>query len=430
MNRRLLRYSFITFLGIVLGLLIPLMFIFVDLKVLGLPFDFEHSKNLVKSQLAYSFSLFIFPILLGVMSFLFLTLKNERDRSRKYVEYVTSILNGITDPVIVCDQLGFILDSNNSFKSLFGSKQILRLNQIKEDLLEAIHIRELINELEIECEDKKRFFSVKRSSLFDKEFRFVIAFSEITHIKEQQHIIEDQKMKLHETAHLSALGEMASGFAHEINNPLTIISGQLSLIERSVKKGDFNPEKTMERIKTSFRTIDRISHIILALRNLARSSSEVTIERKTIFEIVEDVISLSQMKLSGTNIKFETKFNGLEKEFVFGDQIQLGQVFVNLINNAVDAISDTPEPWIRFEISLGESDYYFSVTDSGSGIPEELYRKVFEPMFTTKPVGKGTGLGLSLSKSIMERHKGNLIIDRQSPHTRFVVSLPRSLKQV
>jgi signal transduction histidine kinase len=96
------------------------------------------------------------------------------------------------------------------------------------------------------------------------------------------------------------------------------------------------------------------------------------------------------------------------------------------MSNSFDAVETLPEKWIQVETrDLGER-VEFSVTDSGSGIPAEYRARLLQPFFTTKEIGKGTGLGLSVSRGIVEAHQGSLTLDTQCPHTRFVVSLPKT----
>lgn len=426
MRPHIFKYVIFTLFGIFLGVCIPLVFIFLDLQELGLHFDYNNAQEVARSQLIYPFSFIVFPFLFGVTSFLFGVVQNERDRSKKYGEYVTAILNGISDPVLVYTHQGKIIDSNTGFRNLFGLQQIKNVEEIQKGILKTLENKNLIEELCLDVgEGISRCFTIKRSLLLHGDHRYVLAFTDITHIKEQQRVIEEQKAKLHDAARLSALGEMASGFAHEINNPLMIISGHVTMMERLVKKEKFDAEKFIEKAGIIFKTIDRISHIIQALRNLARNTDSINLTRLTIAEVVEDISSLSKMKLSGRDVDLSIHLNGLDKREIRCDLVQLGQVFINLINNAVDAVEDIPQAWIRFEVQESESSYIFSVTDSGLGISETISKKIFEPMFTTKPVGKGTGLGLSLSRSIIEKHNGHLELDQKSPNTRFLVVLPK-----
>src|SRR5262249_34026595 len=103
---------------------------------------------------------------------------------------------------------------------------------------------------------------------------------------------------------------------------------------------------------------------------------------------------------------------------------QIGQVLLNLLSNAFDAVEHAPEKWVALSFSHQDGRVEIAIEDSGPGIPGDLRQRMFQPFFTTKPVGKGTGLGLSISHGIIHAHGGSLVLDESSDHTRFVMSLP------
>ena len=109
-----------------------------------------------------------------------------------------------------------------------------------------------------------------------------------------------------------------------------------------------------------------------------------------------------------------------------GDQVQLSQVFINLLNNSYDALCDAQNKWIKIELKESDTEFLISFIDNGAGIQEDIKQKIFNPFFTTKEFGKGTGLGLGISKAIMEKHNGELLLDSTHPHTCFIVKLPRT----
>jgi signal transduction histidine kinase len=117
----------------------------------------------------------------------------------------------------------------------------------------------------------------------------------------------------------------------------------------------------------------------------------------------------------------ENEFNGTE---IACRPIELGQVFINLLNNSFDAISDLEEKVIWIKIHQIQNSIRISFIDSGKGIPQEIERRMFDPFFTTKPVGKGVGIGMSISKKIIEMHRGTIQVDRNSPFTKIDITIP------
>ena len=241
-------------------------------------------------------------------------------------------------------------------------------------------------------------------------------------VKLEQKLNLERAKNIHSSKLLS-LGEMAAGIAHEINNPLAIIDGHNRLMLKKSKRQALQSIDLQEIANTVFKNVKRISSIIGVLRRFSRddSGSELGVEK--VGDIVDDSMALCRSRIESHGIKLECYVEdpGLE---VQTSGTQISQVIVNLLNNATHAVSKLEQPWIKLEISCKEEKIFFSVTDSGKGIPPENRDRLFEPFFTTKPAGEGTGLGLSICKSIATEHLGDLFIDKDCPHTRFVLVLP------
>ncbi len=249
---------------------------------------------------------------------------------------------------------------------------------------------------------------------------------EIEVLKRTQEI-EHQQMMIQNSARLSSLGEMAGSIAHEINNPLTIINGYMNMLRKAMDRGELSQERfhmVSDRIEN---TVSRISAIIKGLLHLSRGSGqqEDTASPHNIVPILNDAIAISQEKFRSHGIHFETEISG-DEIMAICQPIEVGQIIVNLLNNAFDAIKDKPEnAWIKVELLCTESGrVVFRVHDNGPGIPPELQERILEPFFTTKPPGAGTGLGLSISRAIAEKHRGRLFLDTKQSQTCFTLELP------
>ncbi len=254
---------------------------------------------------------------------------------------------------------------------------------------------------------------------------------DISERKKNEEIIKLQQQQLFTQSQFSALGEMASGIAHEINNPLAIIATSASLITNSLKSEEVDKEFIAEIIDEVGHTVKRISKIIQGLRNISRDPNKDEFEMVRIPELLEDVMALCTEKFRGKGIDFRlsdmTEFNDIPMELL---KIQVSQVILNLLNNSFDAVlesKDDCDKWIDLSISLNKINdcVEIVVTDSGKGIPKEIADKIFNPFFTTKDIGKGTGLGLSLSNAIIKRHRGEFYINHDMPNTQFVIKIPR-----
>ncbi len=243
-------------------------------------------------------------------------------------------------------------------------------------------------------------------------------------VKEKTEEVKREQAKLLHSSKMATLGEMAGGIAHEINNPLTIILGSMQMLMKAKSKGKLDERQVEETAEVIEKTVKRITKIISGLRNASRDSSELKKEEVCLRSIFDDVLGLCTEKFKGRGINLNLKTD--DKKFdsiVYGDRVQLEQVFLNLLGNAFDAVESLPNPWIKVEL-YDEGDYQLiQIIDSGNGIPLEIQEKVFNPFYTTKEVGKGTGLGLSISKNIVENNGGTLIINNQKSNTCFEIRL-------
>lgn len=267
-----------------------------------------------------------------------------------------------------------------------------------------------------------RWEVVPWSSDSEKSQGVMIITENITELKQSQ-------IKLLETSRLSSLGVMASGVAHEINNPLTIIHGKASLIIRQLKSENPDKEKLLVDAEKIISTAQRIVKIVKGLRTFSRSGEKEPFVDTPIKTLIDDVLEMSKERFKNNNVTLNILNESTLS--VSCSITQIGQVLINLLNNSFDAVHGSENPWV--EISTDEIEInnqklvQIKVTDSGNGIPPEVANKLMVPFFTTKGVGKGTGLGLSISKGIIEEHGGRLYIDNNCKNTRFIIELPLKL---
>jgi two-component system, NtrC family, sensor kinase len=235
--------------------------------------------------------------------------------------------------------------------------------------------------------------------------------------------------QLMQTSKLASIGELSAGVAHEINNPLAIISTERQILLDCEKQTPDLPPEFRAQINDSLSQIDvqtrrckRITH------NLLRFSRRTTsiMEPLNLNAFVQEVVDLMEREANVNGVKFVTD---LSKDLptLVSDASQLQQVFLNLITNAVDAHNEKPYGRIDIttQLSKDEQGVMLCIADSGSGIPPEVLDKIFDPFFTTKPVGKGTGLGLSICYSIIQRLGGRISVESSiGKGTRFDIFLP------
>lgn len=239
--------------------------------------------------------------------------------------------------------------------------------------------------------------------------------------------LDQKRAQMINSARLASLGEFSAGMAHEINNPLTVISGTARILLLYVEKGLLDA-KYAEQINKILQMSHRIEMIIKSLRTFARDGKNDEMSQFSTDKFLNDISTLTKIKLEKNHIRFEV-INNSTVPSIFGQEVPLSQVIINLINNAADAVIELDEKWVRLEMVIENKNIIFKVTDSGKGIPPEIREKMMHPFFTTKDVGKGTGLGLSISEGIMKQHNGQLRYNDESINTQFILSLPLDLNE-
>src|SRR5438132_901086 len=230
----------------------------------------------------------------------------------------------------------------------------------------------------------------------------------------------EKQVQLVQAAKMSALGQLVSGVAHELNNPLSVIVGygQL-LLAREV------PTAVLRPIELMVSQADRMAKIV---RNLLLFARQRPAERTTVNmnEVLEQTLALRINQLTVSGIAVEKKFaRGLPP--VLADPHQLEQVFLNLLLNAEQAMLEGKTGGriiLNTTVSRDGRMVHAEVIDDGPGIPHDALSHVFEPFFSTKPVGSGTGLGLSVSYGIVEEHGGHLVVESRPGRTVFRLEMP------
>ncbi|UXX78978.1 ATP-binding protein [Reichenbachiella carrageenanivorans] len=266
----------------------------------------------------------------------------------------------------------------------------------------------------------------------------------------QVHLVQAEKM--------SSLGLLTAGIAHEINNPINFVSSGVQSLTKNFGEMDSfleNYQKvlsldTLEEIKKYAAVMEEDEDL---LKELQDSSQELLEDVRygilRITEIVNGLRSFSrhdeaEVKETDINESFDSALLILKNKYKNKAEIvkemddtlpqiqcfpgQLNQVFVNLINNAIDALDENGEIKIQ-TINLSDDTIEIRISDNGTGMPEEVKAKIFDPFFTTKEIGKGTGLGLSISHGIIEKHHGKIRVEsKMGVGTTFIINLPKKLE--
>ena len=235
--------------------------------------------------------------------------------------------------------------------------------------------------------------------------------------------LRDKQEQLVQAGKLATLGELTTGVAHELNNPLNntglFVGNAIDLIEL----GAADKGQIVRELRQALQQVSKATQIISHLRTFGRAAP-VSREPISVKQVIDRALALMREQLRLREIEVMVDL-GSEETVVMANPIQLEQVFINLFTNARDAVADSPRKAIRISSSVGPAAVEVAFADSGSGIPPGLEQRIFDPFFTTKEVGKGTGLGLSITYGIVKEHGGTIsVVSPPGEGATFLIHLP------
>src|SRR6266566_331696 len=244
-------------------------------------------------------------------------------------------------------------------------------------------------------------------------------------VQHREQELREKQEQLVQAGKLATLGELTTGVAHELNNPLNniglFIGNAIDLIELGMT--DPNPERILQELHNAMHQVYKATEIISHLRTFGRANT-VSREPVGISHVVRRALTLVQEQLRLRQIEVKLLLPD-EEVFVMGNAIQLEQVFINLLTNARDAMVHSTRKIIAIECTKQGNIVDIHFSDTGAGIPVGLEQRIFDPFFTTKEVGAGTGLGLSITYGIIKEHQGAIVVENCSDEgALFLIQLP------
>jgi C4-dicarboxylate-specific signal transduction histidine kinase len=250
---------------------------------------------------------------------------------------------------------------------------------------------------------------------------------DVTERKRMEAQLEANRAQIASSARLAALGMMAGGVAHEVNNPLAIIHGTASDLLEAAESGS-SAEEVRAACRRIVETVERMNKIVKNLRLISRDGSKDPFAEAAVSDIVNEAAELCNARFLGKSVKL--MLPEIDPKLLINcREVQIARILLNLLQNALDAVEEQQgEKWVRVDVALRDATVVVGVSDSGPAIPAEIRERIMEPFYTTKPVGKGTGLGLSISRAIAEDHGGSLRLESVGGHPRFVLTLPAAAK--
>lgn len=370
-------------------------------------------------------SIVLFVIAVIAISAIFVSqnltvVKKEYERVQTYSG---NVLDNMTDALITTDKSGLITIFNKNSEALFGNTEKDVLGKKLTDILDkkfgfvedSLKDKGNLNNIEVEYRDASgsdKILLVSTTRVYDKSGgldSFTIVFRDITGIRGME-----KQVQQHEK--MAAMGELASGVAHEIRNPLNAIS----MVAQRYKK-EFKPAGKADEYKAMTDVLlsetKRVNNIIQQFLRFARPPklNKTEIEVK---ELVKDVTAMVEAQCRSKKLEFELRCNCEQKIDV--DKDLMKQALLNILQNSVDAVKKGK---ITLEVGKSKSGVLFTISDTGPGIPPDKLDKIFNLYFTTKQ--SGTGMGLSIVQQIISQHNGTINVESDAGKgTKFTIEIP------
>ena len=384
-------------------------------------------------------------------------LEQKNSELEEAQQFIISVLSAMTDVLIVCDTQGRVVQVNTALENLTGKPAADFINQPLEAILsedstemidrfpEKLGAESIVDcEVSVRCADGSTSpLAMNCSSRYDHDGGLVgmvligrpigelrRAYDELnqTHIelqKTQQRLVHSEKM--------AALGRLVAGVAHELNNPISFVLGNMHALRRNglriteylgaidkhtealTEARQLREQFKIERIIQDMEPLidgtlegaERVSDIVQDLRRYSGNQKEPYSR----FDLVSTIRKSVQWVINASREKPEINYAMPESLEIFARKGQVHQILVNLIQNALDAMSGQTQPILTLSCNQSAGMIETCVRDAGPGVPEAYLAVIFDPFYTSKPVGKGTGLGLYISYGLAHDMGGNLEVE-------------------
>ena len=356
--------------------------------------------------------------------------------------FLRSVINASPVAIVTADEDGAILSFSRAAEEVFGYKEAAIIgkdldlftsepDQSPRHQYEKHHLgvgeHRMIGDKPFQItglrENGEAFPAVLTLSEFQDGQRIFVGFVEdVTEQKATERRLAETQDQLQHAGRMGAMGEIATSIAHELNQPLTAAASLAGAVSLNLRKADCNAcADALETLDDVVEEIRRASDIIRNMRDfVSKRKSSKTLH--DVNKIIEDACAIALIGADAHSVKVATDYGEDVGETLL-DRIQIQQVAVNLVRNAVDAMQHSPARRLTISTRRKGGCIEVSIADTGTGVSEDMKNRLFEPFATSKP--DGMGIGLSISKSIIDAHQGEIrAMDNDSAGTVFTFTLP------
>lgn len=387
-------------------------------------------------------------------------LETQNDELNDLRRFMGSVLSSVSDVLLVVDKSHTIERIGGSVDRVLGNDHAAKVGSLVDDLVvpeQREKLRQVIDhviltreattlEIDIATDSGPTPLELSVGPRLDErsrsrgsvlvgrpvgELRSAYSDLEASHIalKEAQgHLVRNEK--------LASLGRLVAGVAHELNNPISFVYANTHALEKytsrfetyfeAVQSGadratlialreELNLDRTLKNLRSAIDGAkdgaERVRDIVEDLRRLSADGSGEVVG----FDLMTTTRTAADWVIRGTKTPVNVTFESETQRAARGNPGHVQQIVMNLVQNAIDALEETPDPQITLKIFERDGAVVLHVSDNGPGVPDAVAHSVFDPFFTTKSVGKGTGLGLSISHKIAEEHGGSLVLFDTGP---------------
>jgi C4-dicarboxylate-specific signal transduction histidine kinase len=281
------------------------------------------------------------------------------------------------------------------------------------------HLEELVRERTAELTTVNNQLNQEVTERKQAEKALKNSFNELKKVHQQ---LEQSQSQLIQAEKMSAVGTLAAGIAHELNNPLMAILNFSSHCLKHSTEDDRRYSFLQDIEHEAGRCIEIVSNLLTFSRS--EKDGEEAYQNESLARIIKRVVSIMSYRIENEKVSLSTHI-AEDTPQIWVKVGSMQQVILNLVTNALDAVEESQKKEILIEVHPDGDSACLTIADSGSGIKPEIINKIYDPFFTTKPVGKGTGLGLAISRNIIESHGGDIICENKlGASTIFKVTLP------